>query len=282
MMNLTNFVCGYSSDRIFNLSGVLGGSALYNTGLTGNGKNNSIICGVHAGFNASFKLFDELSLYIEPKLGLYDDRLERSSFLPLKADMWGTSTLGLIYNIKGSRYKKSLESNSISNKSWLYFGYGVGSGIYSKFDDMKIGNTFTIGLESQLTQISTLRFGYKFSKYQVLPSAHYDNTYDLYNGLDINYMMNISNLIAGVNDNRIVNVSPFVGASIGATNPDKTMKFVTTLNGGLNIGFKVAKSFDIYIEPRADIGTKHLSQSFNYRPIDLNGCITLGIKYRIK
>ena len=275
MFDVTNFLMGYSNSRLFSVNAFLGASALYNSGDT------QSIMGGNVGLNAAVRVNKDFSLFVEPKVGIYNDKLEASNFLTIDADIWSSVMVGLTYNINGGKYHASKDALKDWTKGLsVYGGYGVGSNLSSKSSVMKAGQTFNIGVARELTPISTIRLAYKHSKY---PGASYkDETVDddSFNGIDFNYMANMSNFVGGVDNNRIVTVSPFIGVSAGAAKFENEQKFAGSINGGINVSFKIVSGVELFVEPRLDLGTKYMSMYNNHRSFDMSACGTAGIKYK--
>ena len=141
--------------------------------------------------------------------------------------------------------------------------------------------TFTAGLESEISPVSRIRIGYKYSNYPCIPEKATKDE-DMYNGIDLNYMANVSNFVGGINDRRIVSVLPFAGVSMGMSKFEESYKFAATVNGGLNLSFRLLPIVDLFIEPRVDVGSKYLSMYNNHRPFDINASVSAGLKFKIK
>ena len=281
VFNITNFLCGYSKDRLFSVNAFFGATALFNTNYAGDGSTPNVMFGGNAGIQAGINVTKDLCLYIEPKIGLYDGRLETREFLPCGADVWASTSLGLTYNINGANYRRSKEDYNGRNKAWVYGGAGVGTNLSSNLNSLQSGMTFTAGLESEISPVSRIRIGYKYSNYPCIPEKATKDE-DMYNGIDLNYMANVSNFVGGINDRRIVSVLPFAGVSMGMSKFEESYKFAATVNGGLNLSFRLLPIVDLFIEPRVDVGSKYLSMYNNHRPFDINASVSAGLKFKIK
>ncbi len=79
-------------------------------------------------------------------------------------------------------------------------------------------------------------------------NADYDgfskgNKYWILNG---HAMFNLSNMLCGYNENRVLNVIPFIGGGIGRSMSND--RYGMGLSGGLQVQFRVAKNFAIHVE----------------------------------
>lgn len=249
MLNLTNAAIGYNPDRFFNIYAMAGVHA----GFSIVEHNMRFIPGFTGSVQASFRVAPSFSLFVEPQLAIYLNKFDGTN----RQKSIGTIYAGLTYSInKSDKFARDTDAR-LDKPNFLSVSGGVGlwgNTLMSSFGGFKDKMVYSasIAYGRWITPVHGLRL-----------NADYTNIVKPYQtvGEKINtvagradYMLNLTNLLAGNNDNRLFEAIAFVGA--GAVVPlkngddNRDLKTTYTAAFGIQAKFNVSDRFDVFIEPK--------------------------------
>lgn len=266
LFNITAYMKGYNPSRVFELSTVLGLGYTYSKMID---KSAFSVGEIHAGIQMRLRLMDNLSLMLEPTIGLYSDGIDHYTKTNWhKYDVGYGAKLGLIYDIN--------KSASVSRKT-----KGTPGGIFVSFAggiQYQYSNIVReMGIKNSLGPHISLSAGKWFLPYLgVRGSLFYGgdtwNRNGIYNdegtliaenklncsyiGARIEAMVNALEF-AELDVNRWLAVSVIGGLEIAGMNKtDVTQNVKYTylaFTGGLQAKYKVNSRWGVFVEPRLSL-----------------------------
>lgn len=260
MMNFNSLFAGYHPERIFRLYGVAGMSVAIpeKTGRTGNA------VGAGVGVQANFRLSSTTDLFLEPRVNIYSNKLLHG-ITTNKVDMPVTMVLGLTYHRpdNGSYKRGELESSNWTDNTFFSVGGGMTmpmSGIFKSLRRDVVQPHITGAIGKWLTPVSGLRAS---GQAGLLSERNYRGqlTRTKLVGVEIDYMLNVSNFIGGYDPDRIFSLNGFVGASCvfnSAVDRYSTRGFEFGLTAGAQGVAHITPSLQLYLEPKLGMYTDDL------------------------
>lgn len=266
LFNITAYMKGYNPSRIFELSTVLGLGYTYSKMID---KSSFNVGEIHAGIQMRLRLVDNLSLMLEPTIGLYSDGIDHYTKTNWhKYDVGYGAKLGLIYDInKSASVSKKAGGNSGSTF------VSLAGGIQYQYSDI----VREMGIKNSLGPHISLSAGKWFLPYLgVRGSLFYGgdtwNRNGIYNdegtliaenklncsyiGARIEAMVNALEF-AELDVNRWLAVSVIGGLEIAGMNKtDVTQNVKYTylaFTGGLQAKYKVNSRWGVFVEPRLSL-----------------------------
>jgi len=268
MANLQNILYGVNPYRKFNLRGFVGAVASPESFLDSN-SNLHWLLGFDLGLQGSYKITDNIDLMIEPRMETFVNNGADPRF-----DIYG----GLIwYNRRGMMVEKGYNPTNIENKNTWFLETGGGS---SFSPDGRIGG----GIMSHIDFDGFLSLGVHLNNYSslrgrgdllVIRNAAKTKDHASYHPLvSLDYMLNITNAIMGVNQYRRFDIDLFAGpvARIYGLRSGIDFKQTMKLNaeGGAQGSWHINNKWDLFGEGSILFGNK-ISSRLNARA---------GIAYR--
>ena len=266
LFNITAYMKGYNPSRMFELSTVLGLGYTYSKMID---KSSFSVGEIHAGIQMRLRLMDNLSLMLEPAIGLYSDGIDHYTKTNWhKYDVGYGAKLGLIYDIN--------KSASVSRKTKGTPGgifVSLAGGIQYQYSNI----VREMGIKNSLGPHISLSAGKWFLPYLgVRGSLFYGgdtwNRNGIYNdegtliaenklncsyiGARIEAMVNALEF-AELDVNRWLAVSVIGGLEIAGMNKtDVTQNVKYTylaFTGGLQAKYKVNSRWGVFVEPRLSL-----------------------------
>ncbi len=280
MFNITNLIAGYDPGRKFELSGILGGSAVYQNHDDKASSNFSY--GIEAGVQGSVKVSPNASLFLEPKLELYtSDFAEGTINTPFKGDLYGTVNVGFNYRfdsyIVGVNYE--LFEKAKAERWFLAVSGGPSAIVKRGIKANAFSKTFEVKTGKYYTPISSWRAGFKF---ETTPSG-YLLAENKYYALELDYLLDLTTFANGFKENRVFTLSALAGVGVGLRDYAERKQFVPGIQAGLQGKFRLSDKFFIYLEPKGNLYYKTGDARIvndGSRPIDLQVNALLGLMWR--
>ncbi len=280
MFNITNLIAGYDPGRRFELSGIFGGSAVYQNHDDQSSSNFSF--GLEAGFQGSVKVSPKASLFLEPKLELYTSDFAAGTInTPFKGDLYGTVNLGFNYRfdsyIIGVNYELFEKAKgerwflAVSGGPSAVVKRGITADSFSKSFEVKTGKFYT--------PISSWRAGFKF---ETTPGSNLLRESKYY-ALELDYLLDLTTFSQGFKENRLFNLSAIAGLGLGLNDVKDKLRVDPGIQAGLQGKFRLSDNFSIYLEPKGNLyyrtGEGRIEKG-GARPIDLQASGLVGLMWR--
>lgn len=244
LLNITNVVLGYKENRLFELVGGAGLSAIYH--------HTTFYPAIQAFLRGNFNLANDWSLYIEPH-GMWSP--SRGLFLntvSTRRVIIFTANVGASYALKGTE-SASYKEFVASNGKKLFFTLGAGvSGIldnqlfYNTKDRIGPIGRFSVGRwETPILGWRASAMAEKINQVSKKDISHA--------GLEADVMFNVVNAVAGYKPYRVFDMNLNAGVHLGMSIVDHSKRFIPGLRGGLQGIFNITPSVGIYVEPQMAI-----------------------------
>ncbi len=248
----------------------------------------NFIGGVRVGGQAAVNFTPSTAIFVEPSAAIYSknfDGLEYSH----KVDETLMLAVGLKHRLaKGNRDKQSL--GAPDQRSFVQIG--AGTGLYARaIKGVQGAEKLTLNTEIYsgrwFNHFSGYRFGVVNNNVRYRAYGTGSNFNLMIFGLELDYMMNASNMLAGINKDRRVDLIGYVGFGCNyaqhktySSKEDKTnsvANFAASVSAGVQTLFKVTDKFGIYIEPGITVHQDGIdAYGNNAIKLDAAGKITLG------
>lgn len=270
MVNFSNLFYGYKPKRWLNVIGYVGAGLKY---LEPNWEyyddtpdKVKLAPMVTSGANLSFRVYNGISLFAEPWAGLH--RGKGQHFYTFTYGVNG----GVAVNLDDA-YLYGLRVMGTPSPLWKtnflrHFFVGAGGGVMGiHTDELKAGNVKGWDTYNHLTLPTNIFMGYHFSPNQsVRARAFYVKTFETKERArhlqgTIDYMLNLTNALAGYNPKRWMNT--FVYAGIGAnylvegTGQNKNGKLSPMATMGADLTIRIKNGLSAYIEPFLAVSKRH-------------------------
>ncbi|MGL5015328.1 MAG: hypothetical protein ACRC6V_13735 [Bacteroidales bacterium] len=292
MLNLHSMFGGYRRSDIFNLYAILGLNAnlsqryIPTSATEGINKRNFQVGG-GLGVQANFRVHDNFSLYIEPRVNIYPSSMA-GGVTHSKFDALTQLMAGVTYRRteREDRLKNGKQNFSGMEQWFIEAGAGANA--------ILSGDLRTLGFDGIKPQLS-LAAGKWFNQYSALRlklSAGFlgeigqtNNSTEFVSG-DIDYIFSLTNIMNGYNPKRIFDLNGVVGLSgiynSGTTPEVGDSKLNFGVGAGLQAMFNINPAFGIFVEPRV---TAYVTNSLargdvGMLPIDLLSSVSAGLTYR--
>lgn len=237
LWNLNSTLNGFDPDRKIEGNVVLGVSGAF-----ASGKGKKLSPGVHAGFQGIWNINRHFALYLEPAVRYFGGNVSPSG---ARRNVLTTLNLGLTYrNGTGSerRFKNEqfVEEDFRNSNKWFFEAVG---GVFMRSRVWSSNHTVAIGLGKWFLPESGWRVT---GEYDYMSANKYRSL-----SIGADYLANLTTLAAGFDDERIFDLSAFIGLSAGGAHYQTVNnKFVWGPRAGLRAAFRLSQSLDIVLEPR--------------------------------
>lgn len=269
LMDLGTLAQGYDADRFFNLIGIAG----VNAGASYSKRKFALISGVNIGLQGKFRINENLDLFAEPKLNIFNEQFDQNKsnrhFDPIASLHLGVNyKMNIIPKGKGSSNETSFIPQNFVGIS---AGMGLESGSFQKTD---ITPTTNIYVGRTITPLSMVRAGVRH--FQIKPCKNDVKVWSAY----VDYMLNINNLISDYNPNRTFNVYAIAGLNYNfpsGENPQFKVKGSFGGEVGIQTTLRLSSHFNLYAEPLLRIYNNQTSGKNSQ--MALGASISLGTNY---
>lgn len=292
LLNMSSLAYGYNARRRFELLGIAGIEAGYSTvgdnserspkypDLKGGGE---LYYGAHLGLQGNIRLSPTLGLFVEPRMGWYNDGLAHTeSWRNYK--MAGSVLVGLTYMPAAPMGTKihfdDFDNSSFLNHMFISLSGGVSTlkvpGI--KTTVKGLGPQFSAGIGKWFSPSSGLRLSGTFG-FADTPSGS-TSRYFKHVDLHADYMLNINNVLWGYDADRIFSLIGIAGVNLAGTKGvEDAAKYAPGIGLGVQGSFRLNRSVDLFIEPRLNIYHKRYAGGYGIRKTDQLGELNFGLTY---
>lgn len=272
LMNLTALAYKYDPNRTFELIGVAGVEYQKRFHCVPHGD----VFGVHLGLQARINATPTTFFYIEPRVGIYSDEVNRTSDWQ-KYDWDASVLIGMGYRVNGAKPRSTgrLENTSFGDNSFYGFSAGV-SGLVTtgryQIDDV-IGATASLYLGRWASSISGWRALASVGNFGLE-----DGGRPKYVTAEVDYLFNINSALNGFNPASKFNTNLILGPVIGLNSYNtNSLRFGVSL--GLQGVLNLTDNLQLVVEPRAAVFNRHFV-SRNQR-LNILGSVNVGFQYRL-
>ncbi len=258
LWNITSSMAGYNPDRIFDLIGSVGAQMAFTSKMEQKWKP-----GITAGVQGVWHLNDFLGLYLEPQVRLYGDGFSEGSLHFVRKDAMVALLAGFHYRFVPYRKAAQLESFTAQDKrSFVSIAAGIAGPLVANRDlYKKIGFQLMASYGKWYTPLSAWRVNASLAG----KVKTFNNKELLYAGVGVDYMMSLATLAKGHGSASVIDVLPFVGATVGVSHRNGECEFVPGIDAGAQLKFILNSACDLFIEPRFSIRTDAYDGSKQHR-----------------
>lgn len=292
LLNMSSLAFGYNERRRFELFGVMGVEAGYSKvsdnnersekhpGLKGGGE---FYYGAHFGLQGNIRLSPTLDLFIEPRVGWYNDELAyMESWRGYK--IGGTVVVGLTYMPAAPMGTKihfdEFDNSSFLNHLFISLSGGVSTLKFSGFKNTikGLGPQFSAGIGKWFSPSSGLRLSGTVGMSDT-PSGS-DSRNFKHIDLHADYLLNINNVLWGYDEDRLFTLVGIAGVNLAGTKGvEKSAKYAPGIGIGLQGSFRLNPSIDLFVEPRLNIYDKKYAGGCGFGNTDQLGELNFGLTY---
>ena len=289
LLNMSSLAFGYSENRRFELFGIAGVEA--GVSKSNDHSSDHLVAisnienyyGIHMGLQGNIRLSQTLDLFIEPKIGWYNDGFTHTeSWRNYK--MGGSVLMGLTYAPAAPMGTKihfdEFDNSSFINHMFLSFSGGMSTlkmpGIKNTIKGF--GPQASLGIGKWFSPSSGMRLSgtVGFCNTPSGSDSHKFKHVDLH----ADYMLNINNVLWGYDEDRLFSLIGIVGVNLAGTKGvSPTAQYAPGLGVGLQGSFRVNRSVDLFVEPRLNIYQKKYAGAHGIRKTDQLGEVNLGLTY---
>ena len=274
LMNMSALLRGDNPNRLFEVLGIAGleYQLIYNTGTV------SHVGGFRLGLQGKFNLSPLTMLYIEPRVGIYSDGLDRVVSWR-RYDLEASVMAGIGYKLLSDPIRK--KSSDFDRRFSKNFFFSLGGGFAStlKVASMPFrdyGGTAFVAIGNQLSRISSLRLSI-LADY--LKTSRVRNSSAI--GVQLDYMLDMHSLFGGFDPSRLFSMSWVAGVNYNSVSSDGVRNGQPSIGTGLHGNFRLNDYLGLFIEPRINIfkndawgGTDGIGK------VDLLSSASVGLTYR--
>lgn len=289
LLNMSSLAFGYDENRRFELLGIAGvemGASKSNNNSSDRPVANSNIetyYGIHMGLQGNIRLSQTLDLFVEPKLGWYNDGFTHTeSWRNYK--MIGSVLMGLTYTPAAPMGTKihfdEFDNSSFINHMFLSFSGGMSTlkvpGIMNTIKGF--GPQASLGIGKWFSSSSGMRLSGTVG-FCSTPSGSDSRKFKHFD-LHADYILNINNVLWGYDEDRFFSLIGIAGVNLAATKGVfPTAKYAPGLGVGLQGNFRLNRSVDLFVEPRFNIYQKRYAGGHGIRKTDQLGELNFGLTY---
>ena len=243
--------------------------------------------GAHIGVRGQFQLSDYTYAYVEPRLGIYGDKLIHQRALRDYHPM-GTLMAGFGYRLKPADQLKKmgvdyeLEHDGSFLNDMFFTVYGGPSWGMLKFSHLHNNSGLRFGVSGGkwFTYKHGARINVQFGKNRnEFVHGFYNNFKVASVGAD--YMLNLHNAFGGYNEDRKFWLNAVAGVSLNATSSQVGHHTTFGFGGGLQANYDLGNNINVFLEPRIDLYSDDFAMSFNTtKKRDIYFSLLAGLAFR--
>lgn len=267
LWNINSTMNGYDPDRAIEANILFGFSAAYTTE-----SGTKIFPGFHFGAQGIWNVSPSVGLFIEPSIRGFQRSFTYGQ--NKRFSLLSSVSLGLVYRFRGSEiyrsYRNTFDYNDFLS-SRRYF-LEAGAGLFKRFSDWYPNFKVRGAFGKWFTPESAWRVSGEYAQL----TGHQDGPYrSVMLGGD--YILNLSTLASGFDDERPFDLDIFAGPRIGIAhyNGGKN-SMIFGAQAGLRGRFRVSDGVDIFIEP--SLGLTRIPDYANHK-FSSEGTLMAGVIY---
>lgn len=290
LLNMSSLAFGYIENRRFEMLGIAGVEAGYSRANNNTpddapklGSGHELYYGVHLGLQGNVRLSPTVDLFVEPRLGWYNDGFGHTeSWRNYK--MAGSLLVGLTYT-PGIPMGNRIHTDEFDNSSFVNHMFVSLSGGISTLKVPGIKNTlksvgpqFSAGIGKWFSPSSGVRLsgtvGYSDSP------AGSKSSYFKHFDLHADYLLNLNNILWGYDEDRMFTLIGIAGVNMSGTKGvAQTAKYASGLGIGVQGSFRISRSIDLFVEPRLNVYQKRYAGGCGFGNTDQLGELNFGLTY---
>lgn len=282
LMNITAFASRYRKGRRFEVIGLFGLS--YQATLQGGGEKLIHTYGLHAGLQAKLNLSSHFSLFIEPQIGIYPDRVDGLSTWK-RYDLAGTAMLGITFRPAGmfGAGRRSLEGLNVDDIPFLqgcFSGISVGTGGAGGLlfnSEVALGKWFGDVNGLRISAGSSTAFLSKKESDTMLDNPAEEKEFNV--SLSVDYLCNLSNLLLAERTDRLFSVLFVAGVGSYFPGSDSGEKIVVNGRFGFQGNIRVTKHCGVWLEPRINLYKDNSERIDGQKPLRGSAGLMIGTTY---
>lgn len=290
LFSLTNLMNGYNPKRRFAVNGVVGLSAIFNSGTTPEPGGSKLNAGVGVGLQGMINVTPAFGIYLEPRVtGYLTNDLARGDVGIFPIDVMGSMTAGLSYRFQMVDKATNRLGVSADNhaRGFISLAGGVNGLVQPGGVTRDFAPSFYAGFGKWITPLAAFRIG---AEGALIPEEGNANRYTEYAAIGADFMTSLSNMVTPYRHDRIFNLNAFAGASWGAVYTGRRSDnfatndfnaFVPSVRAGLQASFRVSDAIELYLEPQLSFFPLGNLEYRNEIRNDLLYTARAGITYRI-
>lgn len=242
MLNMTNALCGYREDRLFEVIGGAGVSAIYH--------HTTFYPALQAFFRGNFNLKKNWSVYLEPYAQWSPSRGVFTNTIASRKAIMFVGNIGTSYALKGYA-PESYEKFKANEGKRLFFSLGAGAA--GNLDNRLFNSgKFRIGAIGRLSVgcWETPVLGWRVSAMAEKLNGE-TNAKDIsHAGLEADVMLNLMNAALGYAEHRLFDLNINAGVHAGLAIVNHNKRFIPGFKGSLQGVFNITPRIGVYIEPQ--------------------------------
>lgn len=245
LLNMTNVVCGYREDRLFELIGGIGASAIYH--------HSTFYPAFQAFFKGNFNLQKNWSVYVEPHAIWSPSRSVFTNTIITRKTILMTANIGTTYKMRGYDAASYQIFKGDEGKR-LFFSFALGAS--GNLDNRLWDNTkFRVGPLGRLSIgcWETPVLGWRVSAMAEKLNGATNEKDITHGGLEADVMFSFMDAALGYKPYRLfdLNINAGVHAGFSIVNHDR--RFIPGVKGSLQGMFNISPKVGLYIEPQVAV-----------------------------
>ena len=266
LWNISQTILGYQQDRRFEM---IAGAGL--NLLAFNSKLSPSYLGKSISIQALWHLNSTTSLFIEPKLRIYSDKMAQGRIDLLKSDGVSSISTGLNIHFKPSTVLENIRKR-FGNEQFENRILYVSGGLQGIVQDMKgAGPVGEIMLGRWRNPAFGWRAGFIFENHK--ERGRNKN----FNGVGADWLFNLSTFAAGYDPDRKFNFIGLAGIQAGIDPFAEKTRAIIGIRGGIQATASLSDNIAVYLQPQLTLRTERKANE-NIRTL-LPG-LQLGISYK--
>lgn len=280
LMNISALAYKYDYNRFFEVVGVAG----IDLGTSWVDNNHAFYGGGHLGLQTKFHVSPTVDFFVEPRLLLYTDGVDQiKSWRGYKAGVGLMA--GVTYNIVPMNLRRStipFNTTSFLNNTFMSFSTGVASLITRPIDLMgslkNVGPNVNVGMGKWFTPASGVRLsvGGGVSGW----TKDYKDEHFKHITARVDYLLNLNSIAAGYDAERFFNLIAIAGLNYSLSKvAAKEANFSPGVNVGVQGNFRLNRSMNVFVEPRASFYKNTFAAGSGYKKMDILAELNVGVNY---
>ena len=247
MVDLTAMAYGYNEDRKFTLSSIIGATA--NVSYQ-SGSKFQFYPEVYAGGQAAVRISDRFTLFYEPQL--------RYDFTNQMKHAWDTNKmtasqrLSMVHllgmQLRFDEYTHADENDAYMERDYDHY-FGVAGGVHALLRKYKVGDVYgpiaRLTYGKQFSPISSYRLHGLVSANEISNKRHASV------GVGADYMIDLSTIAYGYNEDRKFTLSGLLGATANVSyQTGAKVNFYPEVYAGAQAAVRISDRFTLFYEPQ--------------------------------
>lgn len=282
LLDLNSAFAGYKPRSPFRLIAIAGLNGDFAEKLD----DRNFTFGIGAGVQANFSVSPNTDIYFEPRVNVYPTSFA-GGITHNRTDVLGQLAFGIIYNQspRSERVTDPFVRGAFANNLFVSAGAGgqalLSTRLYSGENvQSHISPRAFVSVGKWFTPVHGVRLTGSASLLTV--NGEKLRARNKLIGGDIEYMFNITNAMAGYDEDRIFNISALAGAGL-VYRHGKERDILPGISAGLHADFQLGSGWSLFLEPKLQGYHPRLSKhSLGFLKADPVASLSAGATYRIR